>query len=621
MAEDDHETVRALDLARDVFRSNIVEQGGRVVDMAGDSVLAVFDTAAGAVQAAMKVQGQLASLAQDVPEGICLQFRVGVHLGDVIEKADGTVYGDGVNIAARLQALAQPGTVVVSQAIHNAVSPRAQAAFVDLGEQTVKNIAQPVRAFISKASRTRSETASVFNHRFRWVLNRTPWAPRRAIPIVVSIALVVVVASGGVLMAQRFARPTATPAPPARALAILWFSAPSSAPAEGQLADAVSSDLTSSLTRSMQGFPVVSSRHVGGEKGKPVDVPAIARELNARYLAEGVVRTAGERLNVKVWLTEASTRTQLWSDVLELKNAADPYERQELITRLTTQMRAALMDTERRRVLALPVSALGAEELTDRADAILQREPEPSLKVLDEARLLYDKALQLRPALPAALMSQANLLAEMLDREPHGDRDGLLRSYDEMSRRLIAAADREARAWNIRADSLQRQGRWEAALEANVSARKLDPTRLGTMGQYAEILIDMGRPGEAIAALEGTFSLQPAASMAAWFSFSRCRAKLALGRYDDAIEACEKAASAGELFSHALSVHMFLAAAYALQGNDGQAQSEKAKVLAQRPGTSIARLKASRISDVPAYLQQTAAQLYTGLLKAGIPEQ
>lgn len=140
------------------------------------------------------------------------------------------------------------------------------------------------------------------------------------------------------------------------------------------------------------------------------------------------------------------------------------------------------------------------------------------------------------------------------------------------------------------------------------------------MNQYADILNDTGRPEEALAAVDRAISLQPPAGFAGSLSFNRCRAKLALGRYDDAIEACEKAASTGDLFSRALSVHMLLAAACALQGNDSRAQSEKVK-LAQWPGASIAEFKANRISDVPAYLQQTETNLYAGLRKAGIPER
>ena len=122
MAADEHATVAALDAARAVFRAQIEAHQGRVIDMAGDSVLAVFDTAAGAVAAALAIQASINPLADAAPEDRRMRFRIGVHLGDVIEKADGTVYGDGVNIAARLQALAEPGGITVSDAVRGAVT-------------------------------------------------------------------------------------------------------------------------------------------------------------------------------------------------------------------------------------------------------------------------------------------------------------------------------------------------------------------------------------------------------------------------------------------------------------------------------------------------------------------
>ena len=147
MADDDCSTVIALDAARKLFRVHIEAHDGRVIDMAGDSVLAAFETASGAVRAALAVQAQIEADASALPEARKMHFRIGIHLGDVIEKADGTVYGDGVNIAARLQELAEPGGVNVSDAVHGAMGTRVDAHFDDLGEHEVKNIAAPVHAF------------------------------------------------------------------------------------------------------------------------------------------------------------------------------------------------------------------------------------------------------------------------------------------------------------------------------------------------------------------------------------------------------------------------------------------------------------------------------------------
>lgn len=140
MTADEHATVAALDAARAIFRSRIESSQGRVIDMAGDSVLAVFDSATGAVSAALAVQEALEAAACTAPDDRRMRFRIGVHLGDVIEKADGTVYGDGVNIAARLEGLAAPGGIAVSDAVQGAVRNRLAVTFVDMGEREVKNI-------------------------------------------------------------------------------------------------------------------------------------------------------------------------------------------------------------------------------------------------------------------------------------------------------------------------------------------------------------------------------------------------------------------------------------------------------------------------------------------------
>jgi len=147
MAADERTTVAALDAARAVFRARIEANQGRVIDMAGDSVLAVFETATGAVLAALAIQTELKVQIADVSEDRRMRFRIGIHLGDVIEKADGTIYGDGVNIAARLEGLAEPGGIAVSASIRTAVKGKVDASFEDRGEQKVKNIAEPVQCF------------------------------------------------------------------------------------------------------------------------------------------------------------------------------------------------------------------------------------------------------------------------------------------------------------------------------------------------------------------------------------------------------------------------------------------------------------------------------------------
>ena len=147
MAADEPATLAALDEARATFRLGIEAHGGRLIDMSGDSVLAVFESATAAVSAALAIQRELALASEDIADAQRMQFRIGVHLGDVMEKDDGTVYGDGVNTAARLEGLAEPGRVAVSDAVYAAVRGRLVARFDDLGNHRVKNIAEPVHAY------------------------------------------------------------------------------------------------------------------------------------------------------------------------------------------------------------------------------------------------------------------------------------------------------------------------------------------------------------------------------------------------------------------------------------------------------------------------------------------
>ncbi|MDP6951907.1 MAG: adenylate/guanylate cyclase domain-containing protein [Alphaproteobacteria bacterium] len=147
MADDESATIDALDAARAVFTEHTQANQGRVVDTAGDSVLAVFETAAGALLASVAIQERLAEINGPVPEARRMLFRIGVHLGDIHEKADGTIYGDGVNIAARLEGIAAPGGIAASEVIQGAVKGRVDMPFTFLGEHEVKNIAEPVRAY------------------------------------------------------------------------------------------------------------------------------------------------------------------------------------------------------------------------------------------------------------------------------------------------------------------------------------------------------------------------------------------------------------------------------------------------------------------------------------------
>jgi|GEM_PF-2405343 len=405
--------------------------------------------------------------------------------------------------------------------------------------------------------------------------------------------------------------------PPSNSFALLPFSASTADPDEVRTAEALSAELASSLQRGLPDWSVPAYGLAAAYKEKPIDARAAGRELHVRYLVEGAYRAAGPQGEVKVWLTETTTGNSLWNSRLALEEAGEGKESQLLVSRLTNQIKGSIHGAAERAVFARPVAGLNAWELTVRADAI-QRRDGTSLSVLSEARSLYERALRLNPDLPSALMGKALAVKSSLDLDRTANRDQLIGEYDTASARLVIVAADEARTWNIRADALQQQWRWEAALEANARAQQIDPTRTNTLGQRATLLLALGQSGDARALVDRAFSLRPAdVETENYLLVIRCRAHLALGHYDDAISDCEKASSLGDDWW----THMHLAAAYALRGIDDRAKAEKAKLLAQRKGFCIEEYRALQISGEPEYLRQTEAHLFAGLRRAGIPER
>ncbi len=328
MGLDDQGTLAALEDARAVFHRHAVAQQGRIAGTAGDSVLAVFDTATGAVAAALAVQRELAAMGVAVPEDRRMRFRIGIHLGDVIEKVDGDVYGDGVNIAARLESLADAGGILVSQSIQSAVLNRVDAAFEDIGEQSVKNITQPVRAF-----RVMAAPASATPP----VANATPAGPasamqghRRRRYAWLGLAAAGVAALAGALIWQPW---HGSPGPVARAveadanspaaaqareqsIAVLPFANLSEDRNNEYFADGVSEELVNILSR-LPGLKVAARTSAFQFKGKQVPPAEIARQLGVTYLVDGTVRKAGERVRVGVQLLDARDGVTLWSDTFD----------------------------------------------------------------------------------------------------------------------------------------------------------------------------------------------------------------------------------------------------------------------------------------------------------------
>ena len=272
MQDDEHATLADLDDCRAVFREGIAAAGGRVVDTAGDSVLAVFALATRAVQAALAIQLDLAARNDPILEGRRMHFRIGIHLGEVLQKDDGTVYGDGVNIAARLEGLAEPGGVCVSANVHEVAAGKLEARFADAGEHQVKNIERPVHAW-----------------------NVAPGARN----------------GGGVEMPSAPTKPA--PITDRPSIVVLPFDNMSGDPEQSYFSDGISEDVITGLSK-VPGLFVIARNSAFVYKGKAHNLPDVAAALGVRYVVEGSVRKAGNRVRITAQLIDGVSGGHLWAD-------------------------------------------------------------------------------------------------------------------------------------------------------------------------------------------------------------------------------------------------------------------------------------------------------------------
>ena len=322
MNKDERATVTALDTARAIFRRQIETNQGRVIDMAGDSVLAIFETAIGAVNAAIAIQQTIAVASSELLADRRMSFRIGVHLGDVFEKADGTIYGDGVNIAARLQGLAPPGGIMVSDAVRGVVQRKIAAAFIDRGNQSVKNIAHPVRAFSVHAGGSSLAFSKMAVSRVVALIASRKWTLLTIAVVLASLAMGGLLLSGNSRYSEflqqaksffgfRVSGGLDAPFPAAAmrrlSIVVLPFANISGDHEQDYFADGITEDVTSDISR-IPGLFVIGRSTAFNYKGMATDVGKIGRELGVRYVLQGTVRRLTDKVRVNAQLVSTRVR-------------------------------------------------------------------------------------------------------------------------------------------------------------------------------------------------------------------------------------------------------------------------------------------------------------------------
>lgn len=402
MGEDEAATVRALETYRRVISDLIQQHRGRVVDSPGDNILAEFASVVDAVQCAVAVQKEIQARNLELPETRRMQFRIGINLGDVIEEED-RLYGDGVNIAARLESLAEPGGICVSKTAFDHIETKLPLGYEYLGEQTVKNIARPVCAYkVQMEPRVTVKAKAKVK----------PKEGARRRPMIIALVVVLLMAAGAAALWQ-FGFPPASPPvekaskpqmafplPDKPSIAVLPFNNLSGDPAQEYFSDGITEEIITALSK-VPKFLVIARNSTFTYKGKPVKVQQVGQELGVRYVLEGSVQKAGDKIRITAQLIDALTGNHLWAERYD-RNLHDLFAVQDEITKkIITAMQVKLTEGEQAQAAARSTNNLEAYLKYLQARELINR-GNPESNAL--AKQLAEEAITLDPNVCAAIL-------------------------------------------------------------------------------------------------------------------------------------------------------------------------------------------------------------------------
>ena len=611
MGLDEVGTLRRLQAYRAILDPLISAHRGRIFNTAGDSVVADFASAVDAVECAVAVQDAIEKENENRPFGEQMRFRIGVHLGDVL--VDGSnLFGDGVNIAARLQALAAPGGICLSGAVRDQIGTRLPVAFTALGEQRVKNIAQPVRAFRVAGAGDRVRPTLVVGRRRR-ALRAGMLAP----------ALLLLIAAPGAawwLWPGQRSEPRPAPAissvtqpntAPRLSIVVLPFTNRSNDPQQEYFADGITEDLTTDVAR-IQGSMVIARNTAFTYKGKAVDAKQIGRELGVRYVLEGSVQRAGNQVRINAQLVDTETGAQIWGDRFD-RDAADLFALQNEITaRIARALQSQLAIAEARR----PTDHPDALDYILRGRAVLTRPI--SKENSDEAVTLFETALAFDPKSADAATWLAATLAFRVTDEMSDFPDEDLHRAEKLVAQALAASPNSALAHYVKGQVLFAQSRCGEAIPEYERAISLDRSRAPAYARLGWCKFLTGSADQAIPYFEEAIHLSPhEPAIAPWYGRMGV-IYLLQSHTDEAIGWLEKANSENARLAF---VHAYLAAGYALKGETERARSELAEAQGlSKLYSSLARVQQYTWYDNPQIRALAEATYFPGLRRAGIPE-
>jgi adenylate cyclase len=598
-ADEDRILARLRALRSDLIDPTIAVHNGRVVKRTGDGSIVEFRSVVDAVRCAIEVQNAMVERNAGVPEDRRIVFRIGIHIGDVVEESDGDLMGDGVNIAARLEGIAKPGAICLSEDAYRQVKGRLDLAVSDLGNQTLKNIAEPMRAYslqVGVPAQAKPEKPSNRKRSMR-------------LPLTAAFAaLLVVVAAVAwyILIAGR----SAATGTGHLSIVVLPFANLSGDASQDYFADGITENLTTDLSR-IRGSFVIARNTAFGYKGKNVDAKEIGKQLGVRYVLEGSVQRDQNHVRVNAQLIDAEAGAHLWADRFE-EDVADLFKLQdEVVARLARSLDVALTKAEAEKggrsknpdVVDLTMRGF---DLVNRGH---QQSPTERRDSNREARVLFDRALQIDP-------NDADGLAGSAFTYTNDYLNGWGDSGTDYEAKVLGQANRAidldpggVEGYYVKAWYLGLSHRYDEALGVTDAGLAINPNFAPLYIPRAIADLSLGRFEQAKAVAQAAMRLSPRDPDIGVFHVDAGDAELGLGHFDAAIDEFHKALDSGYRAFYAYSN---LAAAYAHAGKMDEAKTALSEARHVNPKLTV-KWMMEHMPNLPA--------VFEGVRKAGLPEE
>jgi adenylate cyclase len=625
IAADEAATLRTLTPYLTMMNSLVQQHGGQAVGSRGDSLLAEFPSVVEAVRCAVKMQSELRVRNAELPADKWIQFRMSINLGEIVEEG-GQVHGEGINIAVRLEGLADAGSIYISEVMHEQVRNRLPFQYEYVGERELKNIEKPVRVWrvvmevpsplvgegqgegVSREAG--SSKFKVQSPRLRRVgTAHRAWVVVGGLAIIMGVVVTVRYLSRPSLSTQDSAlrteaAPAALPLPDKPSIVVLPFVNLSGDSAQEYFSDGITEDLTTALAKVSALFVIVRNSAFT-YKGKPVDIKAVSRELGVRYVLEGSVQRADNRVRITAQLVDGLNAAHVWAESYD-RELKDIFALQdEVRQKIVLALKVKLTPEEQERFKRFPTNNLEAYDLLLRGvEAQYRHTKEANV----QARQMYEKALALDPQYAAAYTWLGWTYLEEWALGWNQDPQVLERAF-ELTQRALALDDSLSIVHAVLGDIYLFKKQHEQAIAELEETISLDPNYADGYSDLGYTLSFAGRPEEAIGLIQKGMRLDPHGHLAPWL-WALGQAYGLTGRYEEAIAAHKKALSRNPEFWPA---HLELAVIYSEQGREEEARAE-AEILRLNPNFSLEVWRQNVPYKDPAVIEHHVA----ALRKAGL---